>query len=226
MRRTFLFGFFLVSFTLVSSSRAQLRGGLAPVGSVGRAPIVAPFGRSFSGSGGFRSGYGYGGSYGNGRRGYGYGYGIAAYPVYIGGLSGDYYPGYTDPSLGAQGYGAPGYGAPAAAPPVVINQYFGAPGPGGPAPDDQSNMQVYPQQQPQSQESARSDTSEPRTYLIAYKDHSVYSALAYWIEDHTLNYVTTQNTHNQADLALIDVDFTKKLNQDRNMPFTLTPSQR
>ncbi len=58
-------------------------------------------------------------------------------------------------------------------------------------------------------------------YLIAYKDHSVYAVLAYWVEGNTLNYVTTQNTHNQASLNLIDLDLTKTLNQARSVPFSL-----
>jgi hypothetical protein len=44
------------------------------------------------------------------------------------------------------------------------------------------------------------------------------------VEDHTLHYVTTQNTHNQADLNIIDLDFTRKLNADRNLPFSLAPA--
>jgi hypothetical protein len=59
-------------------------------------------------------------------------------------------------------------------------------------------------------------------YLIAYKDHTVYSALAYWIEGETLHYVTMQNTHNQASLALIDLDQTTTLNSDRSVPFSIT----
>jgi hypothetical protein len=64
--------------------------------------------------------------------------------------------------------------------------------------------------------------AEPQNYyLIQYKDHSIYSALAYWIEGDTLHYVTTQNTHNQASLSLIDLDKTAKLNDDRSVPFSI-----
>ena len=59
-------------------------------------------------------------------------------------------------------------------------------------------------------------------YLIAYKDRSIYSALAYWLEGNILHYVTTQNTHNQASLDLIDLEQTTRLNADKNVPFTLT----
>ncbi len=86
--------------------------------------------------------------------------------------------------------------------PVIINQYFGGP------PPAQTNAQ---------QQGFAPDTGDPGVqasggpigpaqnyYLIAYKNHEVYSALAYWVEDKTLHYVTTQNTHNQAALDLID----------------------
>jgi len=64
--------------------------------------------------------------------------------------------------------------------------------------------------------------AEPQNYyLIEYKDHSIYSALAYWIEGDTLHYVTTQNTHNQASLSLIDLEKTAKLNEDRSVPFSI-----
>ncbi len=212
MQRTFLI--LCICWGLVSVCFGQSRrgyGGGYVSGGVLHPPTIGALGRPVPNAPGS-------GAYGRGNRNR-YGYGISSYPVYIGGLSGDYYSGYGDPSLAA-GPG-PGYGAPVpAAPAVVINQYFGTP-PGGPSEDP--NVQVYSDTQ---RESAPAPAApEPRTYLIAYADHSVYSALAYWIEDHTLHYVTTQNTHNQADLSLIDVEFTKKLNQDRNMPFSLTPTQ-
>ena len=49
----------------------------------------------------------------------------------------------------------------------------------------------------------------------------IYSALAYWVEDKTLHYVTTQNTHNQASLDLIDLTLTKNLNQANDVPFSI-----
>jgi len=96
------------------------------------------------------------------------------------------------------------------APPVIINQYFG--------------VQPPWQGQPQQQETGQANDPQPvpgdTYYLIAYKNHSVYTALAYWVEDKTLNYVTAGNTHNQASLDLIDMDLTKTLNQARG-PFSI-----
>ena len=58
-------------------------------------------------------------------------------------------------------------------------------------------------------------------YLIAFKDHSIYSAFAYWVEGDTLHYVTPQRVHNQASLSLLDRDLTEKLNRDRSMQVKL-----
>jgi len=113
--------------------------------------------------------------------------------------------------------------APVATPqqPVVINQYFvtrGSSVPGELLPAEP--LAAAPQE---DSAVAPGDPLTPAAsyYLIAYKDHSIYSALAYWLEGDTLHYVTTQNTHNQASLSLIDVDQTYKLNSDRSVPFSL-----
>jgi hypothetical protein len=122
---------------------------------------------------------------------------------------------------------APPLAAPA--PPVIINQYFGAPPDNSGPPPQQgapSGMNTY--QAPSAPlPAAGASAGDPigpaqNYYLIAYKDHSVYSVLAYWVEGDTLHYVTTQNTHNQASLNLIDMDLTKTLNQARGVPFAIT----
>jgi hypothetical protein len=110
------------------------------------------------------------------------------------------------------------YAPPPAAPqqPVVVNQYFVTKG---------SSIPDLNEPEPESAAPAIAPgdpLTPPRDYyLIAYKDRNIYSALAYWIEGETLHYVTTENTHNQASLGLIDVDRTYKLNSDRSVPFSL-----
>lgn len=103
--------------------------------------------------------------------------------------------------------------------PVIVNQYFSAPA------SDYTQREFQASSTPSavSGPAAPGDPIGPQEnyYLIAYKDHSIYSALAYWVEDNTLHYVTTQNTHNQASLGLIDVAETTKLNADKNVPFAL-----
>jgi hypothetical protein len=110
------------------------------------------------------------------------------------------------------------YGVQPSGQPVVINQYFVTKG--------SSVPDVMPNEEEQAPTAAPINPGDPLTppasyYLIAYKDRSIYSALAYWIEGDTLHYVTTQNTHNQASLSLIDVDQTYKLNTDRSVPFSI-----
>lgn len=142
-----------------------------------------------------------------------------AYPVYVGGY------GYSD-----YGYGA-GYGyapdqqqsyAPPQTPQVIINQNF-MPEHATPVmrdyTDDSSGVQVY--EAPGRQPVDNSGDENSSYYLIAFKDHSIYSAFAYWVEGDTLHYVTPQRVHNQASLSLVDRDLTDKLNRDRNMQVKL-----
>jgi hypothetical protein len=152
-----------------------------------------------------------------GRRGsypYGYSYYIPNYFDFLN--SGSYYDPYYAAQMAPPA--VPAYAAvpgPPAAPqqPVIINQYFGVQGPqpqtGGPEPGNE----------PQA---AGGVIGSPQNYyLIAYKNHAIYSALAYWVEDKTLHYVTTQNTHNQASLDLIDLALTKNLNRANDVPFSI-----
>jgi hypothetical protein len=104
--------------------------------------------------------------------------------------------------------------------PVIINQYFGAPPPT--APPNAQQQGAAPDTGNTGAQGPGDPIGTPKNYyLIAYKNHSVYSALAYWVEDKTLHYVTTENTHNQASLDLIDVPLTKSLNQRNDVPFSL-----
>ena len=146
---------------------------------------------------------------GGGRRG---SVGAYGYPVFVGG-------GYYDPSAYSQQQQQPNITIinnppPVMAPTVVINQNFAAPAPPDEAPLETTHVfQSAPRRELEAAGADANAVPAPRYFLIAYKDHSVYSALAYWVEDKTMHYVTPQQTHNQASLDLIDMDFTKKLNQ-------------
>lgn len=204
------------------SSQQNALGGKFAAGGMGR-PLG---GISTSGRGQRGGGYGGGGS----RRGAGAGY-VAPYGYswYVPGLfdSWDY---STPSSIAVYGADTSPFiippppppvamaPAPPAAPPVIINQYFNGPPPANTA-----------AAAPPSDETGHT-AGEPLApvenyYLIAYKDHSVYPAISYWVEDNTLHYVTTQNTHNQASLDLIDINLTRTINQARNVPFSL-PGQK
>jgi hypothetical protein len=148
-------------------------------------------------------------------------------PIYYGGYSGV----IVDSSSlanGSFGFGAGSYAnnaplaeVPAAPPPapVIINQYFGDR-------TQESGRAASPQTAPGTQYEEPSRPGDPigpqqNYYLIAYKNRSIYSALAYWVEGDTLHYVTTENQHNQASLALIDLEKTAKLNAGNAVPFAL-----
>ncbi len=212
-----------------AASRGGYRGGYG--GSIGGR------GGYGGGNGGYGGGRGYGGyrgyrrpavivpyaypvlpSYGLG--GYGYGYPDYGYDPGYGYDSGYGYS--APPPAAAMDYG-PGGGQPA--PPVIINQTFvnGAPvqGPppgGSPYYTGNGGLPIYQAPAPSPQEAAVTDG---RYYLIAYKDHSVYTALAFWMENGALNYVTPQNAHNQVSLDLVDMDLTKKLNGERGLAFNV-----
>jgi hypothetical protein len=172
---------------------------------------------AFSGNWGFgNKGSGNWGRGGGGRN----GTAILPYPipVYVGG-------GYSDAFNGGAPYGVP-------------------PDAAGPPPQQQPNVIiVYPQQQPAAQNPAYVamppepqaayqapptqpaqqpvSTLEPSHYLIAFKDHTIYSAVAYWVDGDTLHYFTNGNTHNQVSLALVDRPLTERLNRESGIQIKL-----
>lgn len=191
---------------------SALGGSLAPRGALSH-----PLG-GFTGPGrGAQVNRGYRGYSSGAYRGlYGYPYGYSYYvPGYFDDYD-DYWNNYYYPPAAPSAVTSyvPVPTAPEASQqPVIINQYFGVqpPAPANAAPQTTSNTQA-----------PGAPLADPQNYyLIAYKNHAVYSALAYWVEDKTLHYVTTQNTHNQASLDLIDLNLTRTLNQSNDVPFSI-----
>ena len=143
-------------------------------------------------------------------------------PYAVGGYSGGYY-------YGDQGMQAPGGYPPQQqymGPQVVINQNF-APDVARPVvreyvPDANGGIRIYG---PQSQVTPPETTvaEESPTFLIAFKDHTIYAAIAYWVEGETLHYVTNQSTHNQVSLDLVDRELSDRLNRERQVDFRLPP---
>jgi hypothetical protein len=101
--------------------------------------------------------------------------------------------------------------------PTIINQYFNTP------PPPFGDIAALPSHAAGPSPVGSGDLLAPAEdyYLIAYRNRSMYAALTWWVEGNTLHYVTTQNTHNQASLDLIDLEKTTRLNQDRNIPFSI-----
>jgi hypothetical protein len=58
-------------------------------------------------------------------------------------------------------------------------------------------------------------------YLIAFQDHTIRAAAAYWVDGKTLHYVTLQHEEKQTPLDGIDRDFTLQLNRERRVTIQL-----
>lgn len=161
---------------------------------------------------------------------------IVPYPVFYGG---DFYDYGAPPPEGA-GYDTSGYdqnyqnyGGPPQSPVVIINQnfrpdtvnpvvrdYSNAPLP--PPNQDQNNPDQSNAQPPdQAQNQVSINNGSPVVFLIAMKDHTIFPAVAYWVDGDTLNYITIQGVHNRASLDLVDRDFSKQLNDERHVDFAL-----
>jgi hypothetical protein len=97
--------------------------------------------------------------------------------------------------------------------PVVLNQY-GSGDARQSAPAD--TVSVYQAPVRSGDNPNGQSLNEPVTgYLIAFKDHAIYSAVAYWVEGDTLHYFTSGNVHNQASVSLVDRELTERLNREK-----------
>jgi len=153
------------------------------------------------------------------------------YPVYMGG---GYGGGSYDNAYGAE-QGAPQQPnvtvvmPPQPVAPVIINV---GPG-GGQYTAGARQPSAYEPGQPTSAQSAAApstgdDTApaeEPTHYLIAFKDHTIYVAVAYWVDGETLHYFTSGNTHNQVSLSLVDRALTERLNKESGIDFKAPPAK-
>jgi hypothetical protein len=118
-------------------------------------------------------------------------------------------------------------------PTVIINQSF-VPQTANPLvreymPDENGGIHVYQPgspamaQESQPQQNAGQDNPP---LLIAFKDHTIYAAVACWVEGDTLHYVTGGNRHNQVSLDLIDRELSDRLNGERGIDFRLPPPSK
>ena len=88
-----------------------------------------------------------------------------------------------------------------------------------PAPAESPTPDAAPETQPTTAEAT--SAPEPEHYLIAFKDHTIYAAVAYWVEGDTLHYFTAGNTHNQVSLSLVDTSLTERLNRESGVTVRL-----
>jgi hypothetical protein len=165
---------------------------------------------------------------------------VIPYPVFVGGVGYDY--GYPPPA-----YAYPPVMQPAqqsVTPPIVIINQGYRPETANPEVRDYSNAEstsssgssgamqtytapVHPFPDPTEQKdqpapaAVPADDQRPTIYLIAFKDHTILPALAYWVEGDTLNYVTQNGVPNRVSLTLVDKQFSKQLNAERSIEFNL-----
>jgi len=155
---------------------------------------------------------------------------VVPYPVFVGG---GYYGGF-DGGYGPAPYSEPQYGpqAPQQPPVVIINQAY-RPERASPVVHDYSyeplpeptlrryEAPVHPTPDPKERAAQKAESERPTIYLIAFKDHTILPALAYWMEGDTLHYVTKEGTPNRASIELVDRDFSRQLNRERQVEFNL-----
>jgi hypothetical protein len=145
----------------------------------------------------------------------------------------DQAPAY-DPSAYANGYAPPPNAGPAAGPPPPP-AYYGA-DPGG---QGYPSLLVNPNYVPETAHPLMRDYSylapasgdataaaQPAPapsviFLIAMKDDTIHPAIAYWVQNNTLNYITQQGVRNQVPLSEVDREFSTQLNKERNIDFAL-----
>ena len=149
--------------------------------------------------------------------GYGYGYGYSIYVPYDSSY-------LADPNAAAAAAGAAASQQGQPAPNVVVIYPPAGAAPMGPPPDvAHPQMQVY--NPDTGQPAAQSDEETPERYLLAFKDHSIYSVVAFWADGDTLHYFTSGNNHKQVPLTSLDRDLTQRLNQESGSDFKLPPAK-
>ena len=122
----------------------------------------------------------------------------------------EYDPSFFDPNYGPS-------------PVVIINQNF-KPDTANPVIRDYSNVPLPPAYQPTpspNPDQAAAPNDAQILFLIAMKDHTIYPAVAYWVDGDVLNYITPQGVRNRASLDAVDRDFSKQLNDERHVEFAL-----
>jgi hypothetical protein len=216
---------------LAGSGMAQRRGG----GGFNRGGGGASRGGGFAGGGFGRGGFA-GGAFGHGdfrgSRSFGfrgfYGaswpYAYAYYPWYDFGYWPSYYS-YYDPYTYDRYPGTYSYAAYNTSPNVTVIY----PAQAQSAPNvvhTQPANSLFREYDEYGQEVTRAPTSSGNAaaspiYLIAFRNHEIRAAAAYWVDGKTVRYITLQHEEKQAPLDTIDRDFSLQLNRERRVQFQL-----
>jgi hypothetical protein len=144
------------------------------------------------------------------------------YPVFYGGGYYDYDAPQAPLAPYSQGpYQGSGYDPMTQPPVVIINQYF-RPDSANPVIRDYSNVPLpVPEPSQANGDQTATASDQQIMFLIAMKDHTIYPAVAYWVEADTLSYITVQGAKNSVSLDLVDRDFSKQINKERKVEFGL-----
>ncbi len=192
----------------------EFRGG----GSIG--------GNMFRGGGGaFRGGIGHSGGFRGYRGGYYGGFYGGYYSPYFYSGFGFGYPYW--PWYGDYGYGYssdPAYSYPVYQPSPNVTVVYAPPA----APATIYVERAGPQRDEYGQEVQRprsAPDSDSSIYLIAFRDRSIFAAVAYWAEGGTLHYVTQEHEQKQVPLSTVDRELSDKLNRERGVAFSLPASR-
>jgi hypothetical protein len=119
-------------------------------------------------------------------------------------------------------------------PVVIINQNF-HPDVANPVFRDYTDVPLPPATPRQPAPSARENRPTPPPastaqaldpgtqvlFLIALKDHTIYPAIAYWVEGDTLHYINPDGQRGRTSLSQVDREFSTRLNRERNIDFGL-----
>jgi hypothetical protein len=186
-------------------------GGFRGGGSVFRGGGFGGFRGGFNN--GFRS-FGFRGAFGAGFWPYyypSYGFGYSSWPDYY-----DYgypaYPAYSYPAYQSGSNTTVVYPQQSAPTTVYVER----------ANPNLREYDEYGQEvQRQSPSAPSSAGSGSPIYLIAFRDHSIRAASAYWVDGRTLHFVTQQHEERQAPLDTVDRDFSMQLNRERHVQFSL-----
>jgi hypothetical protein len=76
-------------------------------------------------------------------------------------------------------------------------------------------------QSPQARAASAELKSDARPYLIAFKDHTLEAATAYWVDSSMLHYMTLTGAHVQVRLSLVDRSLSMELNRQRKLEFRI-----
>jgi hypothetical protein len=145
---------------------------------------------------------------------------VYAFPVFVGGYDNSYSP--QEPATAQEPAAAQEPVPQQRAVPVMIQ--VGPEGEYTTTAPHQTSTVYQPERRPETAGDPGKAADPPR-YLLAFKDHSIYSAVAYWVDGDTLHYFTTGNTHNQASMSLIDRALTERLNRELGIDFMLPPAK-